>query len=95
MAIQTRWCLRISSAFQYQRPTWIAPGPIIASNSLLTDPIGLRKVSLLPNHGVVAQLVRASACHAEGRGFESRPSRHFDSGPFRSETGLFHYGSVS
>ena len=27
--------------------------------------------------GGVAQLVRASACHAEGRGFESRPSRQF------------------
>ena len=27
--------------------------------------------------GVVAQLVRASACHAEGRGFEPRQSRHF------------------
>ena len=29
------------------------------------------------NLGVVAQLVRASACHAEGRGFESRSSRQF------------------
>lgn len=28
------------------------------------------------SHGVVVQLVRISACHAEGRGFESRPLRH-------------------
>ncbi len=27
--------------------------------------------------GVVAQLVRASACHAEGRGFEPRQSRQY------------------
>lgn len=26
--------------------------------------------------GGVAQMVRVSACHAEGRGFESRHSRH-------------------
>ena len=28
------------------------------------------------SNGVVVQLVRMSACHAEGRGFESRPFRH-------------------
>jgi|WetSurMetagenome_2_1015567.scaffolds.fasta_scaffold23234_2 hypothetical protein len=30
--------------------------------------------------GAVVQSVRISACHAEGRGFESRPLRQFFSG---------------
>ena len=30
-------------------------------------------------YGLVAQLVRALACHARGRGFEPHPSRHTSS----------------
>ena len=43
----------------------------------------------------VAQLVRASACHAEGRGFEPRHSRHFPywrshrSGPHKAAASVF------
>ena len=32
------------------------------------------------NFGVVVQLVRIHACHAWGRGFESRPHRNYKMG---------------
>ncbi len=34
----------------------------------------------LDSFGAVVQLVRIPACHAGGRGFESRPLRHFMKG---------------
>ena len=33
--------------------------------------------SVIENNGLIAQLVRALACHARGRGFEPLPGRHF------------------
>ena len=35
-----------------------------------------KSFTLLFENGLVAQLVRALACHARGRGFEPHPSRH-------------------
>ena len=35
--------------------------------------------------GLVVQLVRIHACHAWGRGFESRPDRELNLKPFQNE----------
>ena len=48
-----------------------APGP---ARELFCGKAG--DVGPLPLFGAVVQLVRMSACHAEGHGFESRQRRH-------------------
>ena len=45
-------------------------------SSILKGIVGSNPTSSA-NKGLVVQLVRISACHAEGRGFESRPDRFY------------------
>jgi hypothetical protein len=53
------------------------PGPIVyrLGHMVFIHESGVRFPVGPPGNGGVAQLVRASACHAEGRGFESLHSR--------------------
>ena len=48
-------------------------GSIPSAPTIISDIYFLIEVS----SAAVVQLVRISACHAEGRGFEPRPLRHF------------------
>ena len=54
--------------------------PAVGDRTVFSLYIGVTpavRICLSPPNGVVAQLVRASPCHGEGCGFESRQLRHF------------------
>ncbi len=51
--------------------------------------------ALAKRHGLVVQLVRIPACHAGGRGFESRPDRKSKDKPFKQLRGFFFFNGYN
>ena len=68
----------------------ISPELIENIGAVVSRNLGIRiSPELIENIGAVVQLVRISACHAGGRGFESRPHRFHTLKPLEFQGVLF------
>ena len=72
------FCIAILNWAVVSRSLGIRISPELIENigAVVSRNLGIRiSPELIENIGAVVQLVRISACHAGGRGFESRPHR--------------------
>ena len=54
----------------------IGSSPVVPTSRQCQGAVAKNGGAIAPPNGPVAQLVRALACHARGRGFDPHPDRH-------------------